>query len=369
MIGLYVHIPFCVQKCNYCDFCSYPSLTQRQSEYCDALAREAMLYKDHGVSVDTVYFGGGTPSLLDTSSIAKVMDAIHDSFNVSQSAEITIEANPCTVTAQKAADYRALGFNRVSLGAQSFIDSELSALGRLHSAAHTQKSYDILRNAGFSNISLDLMYAIPTQNFASLSTSITKVLNLAPEHISCYGLKIEAGTPFGRMLESGEISEKTDDEYADMYEQICSSLALAGYGQYELSNFSRAGFESKHNLKYWQGREYIGLGASAASFYRNCRYTRTADFDRYITNFANDEYYELSIDEQMSEFMFLQLRLTELGASKAEFRARFGREIDEVFAKPLAKHLAAGTLIDKGDSYVLSQRAYYVSNSVLCDFV
>ena len=138
MIGLYVHIPFCAQKCNYCDFCSYPSLTKRQSEYCDALAREVMLYKDRGLHADTVYFGGGTPSLLDTSSIAKVMGAIHDSFNVSQSAEITIEANPCTVTAQKAADYRALGFNRVSLGAQSFIDSELSALGRLHSAAHTQ---------------------------------------------------------------------------------------------------------------------------------------------------------------------------------------------------------------------------------------
>lgn len=369
MIGLYVHIPFCAQKCNYCDFCSYPSLIQRQSEYCDALAREVMLYKSYGLGADTVYFGGGTPSLLESSSIAKVMDAIHECFNVSPDAEITIEANPCTVTAQKAADYRALGFNRVSLGAQSFIDSELSALGRLHSSDDTVRSYDILRNAGFSNISLDLMYAIPTQDFASLSTSITKVLNLAPEHISCYGLKIEDGTPFGRMLESGIISEKTDDEYADMYEQICTSLTLAGYGQYELSNFSRTGFESKHNLKYWQGKEYIGLGASAASFYGGCRYTRTSDFDGYITSFANAEHYELSKDELMSEFMFLQLRLTELGASKAEFHARFGKHIDEAFAKPLAKHLAAGTLVDKGDRYVLSQRAYYVSNSVLCDFV
>ena len=369
MIGLYVHIPFCAQKCNYCDFCSYPSLTQRQSEYCDALAREAMLYKDHGLHADTVYFGGGTPSLLNSSSIAKAMAAIHECFKVSADAEITIEANPCTVTAQKAADYRALGFNRVSLGAQSFIDSELSALGRLHSTADMQRSFDILRNAGFSNIGLDLMYAIPTQDFSSLSTSVTKVLNLEPEHISCYGLKIEHGTPFAKMLERGAISEKTDDEYADMYEQICSSLTLAGYDQYELSNFSRPGFESKHNLKYWQGRQYIGLGASAASFYDGCRYTRTSDFDAYIASFANDERYELSIDELMSEFMFLRLRLTGLGASKAEFRARFGKDIEDVFSKPLAKHLAAGTLVDKGDRYVLSKRAYYVSNSVLCDFV
>ncbi len=369
MIGLYVHIPFCAQKCNYCDFCSYPSFTKRQSEYCDALVREAMLYKDHGVCADTVYFGGGTPSLLDSSSIAGVMDAIHECFKVSSNAEITIEANPCTITAQKAADYRAIGFNRVSLGAQSFNDSELSMLGRIHSCADTQRSFDILRKAGFSNISLDLMYAIPSQDFDSLSTSITKVLNLAPEHISCYGLKIEDGTPFAKMLERGIISEKTDDEYADMYEQICSSLTSAGYSQYELSNFSRPRFESKHNLKYWQGREYIGLGASAASFYRNCRYTRTADFDRYIADFANDEHYELSIDEQMREFMFLQLRLTHIGASKAEFLARFGKGIDEAFAKPLAKHLAVGTIVDKGDRYVLSDKAYYVSNSVLCDFV
>ena len=369
MIGLYVHIPFCAQKCNYCDFCSYPSLIRRQGEYCDALVREAMLYKDDGACVDTVYFGGGTPSLLESSSIAGVMESICDCFNVSANAEITIEANPCTVTAQKAADYRAIGFNRVSLGAQSFVNSELYALGRLHSTADTLRAYDILRNAGFPNISLDLMYAIPGQDSDSLSTSIAKVLNLAPEHISCYGLKIEEGTPFGTMLENGTISVKSDDEYADMYELICSMLTLAGYGQYELSNFSRPGFESKHNLKYWQGRQYIGLGASASSFYGSCRYTRTSDFDGYIASFANAEHYELSTDEQMSEFMFLSLRLTELGASKAEFYSRFSREIDEVFAKPLEKHLAAGTLVDKGDRYVLAQRAYYVSNSVLCDFV
>lgn len=369
MKGIYVHIPFCKQKCNYCDFCSYPSLLGRQDEYCRALAKEAASYSRDKISADTVYFGGGTPTLLDTDNIAYVLDSLRRSFNISPDAEITIEANPCTVTSQKALELRTLGFNRVSLGAQSFVDAELSALGRVHSAEDIEESFKALRGAGFDNISLDLMYAIPGQTLDTLSTCVKQVLKLAPEHISCYGLKIEEGTPFEKMLSDGIIEEKTDDEYADMYEFISDELQNAGYLQYELSNFSLPGRESGHNLKYWQGIEYIGLGASASSFYQSARFTHTADFEKYITGFENSEHYCLSADELMSEFMFLSLRLTSIGASKAEFEQRFSKRADEVFGDALAKHISNGMIVDLGDRYVLSKRAYYISNSVLCDFV
>lgn len=369
MKGIYIHIPFCKKRCNYCDFCSYPSLIGRQEQYCRALADEAATYNSHSICADTVYFGGGTPTLLDLEQLAFVMDAINTHFKISPDAEITIEANPCTITPQKAKALRSMGFNRISLGAQSFVDSELAALGRTHSSHDIIKSFNILRDSGFTNISLDLMYAIPGQTLSTLSTCTEQVLNLAPEHISCYGLKIEENTPFDAMLSQGIISEKSDDEYADMYELIVSMLKSSGYCQYELSNFARQGFESKHNLKYWLGYEYVGLGASAASYYGKRRFAHTCDFDAYISSFENTEDYSLSQDDMMSEFMFLSLRLTSIGASKAEFESRFGKKADDVFADAISKHLTTGLLKDLGDRYVLSDRAYYVSNSILCDFV
>ena len=369
MKGIYVHIPFCKKKCNYCDFCSYPSLISKQDEYCNSLIKEANLYKNNGIMADTVYFGGGTPTLLSPDNIKRIADSIFASFNVMPNAEITIEANPCTVTGALARGLKSAGFNRVSLGAQSFSDLELSSLGRLHTSSDTEKSFKFLRDAGFSNISLDLMYAIPEQTMDTLSTSINRVLNLSPEHISCYGLKIEENTPFDVMLSRGEIAEKSDDEYADMYDLICKKLTGAGYVQYELSNFSKPGYESRHNLKYWQAEEYVGLGASAASFYNDERYTRTSDLSSYMTNFENAEKYSLSKEDKMSEFMFLSLRLTSLGASKAEFEKRFSKKIEEVFADAIKKHTKSGMLLDLGDRYVLSSKAYYISNSVLCDFV
>ena len=272
MKGIYVHIPFCIKKCNYCDFCSFPDKLSRVGEYVKALKSEASSYKDDAVFADTVYFGGGTPSLLDLSSIDDILKTIRSNFTISPKAEITLEANPCTITKEKAKELYSLGINRISLGAQSFVDSELKTLGRLHSSSDIEKSFSILREAGFSNISLDLMYALPGQTMETLTESINKITALHPKHISCYGLKIEEGTPFDAMLSKGEIGEKTDDEYADMYDVICATLKDAGYAQYELSNFSLPCYESKHNLKYWLGSEYIGLGASASSLYKNTRY-------------------------------------------------------------------------------------------------
>lgn len=325
------------------------------------------LYK--GEKINTVYFGGGTPSLLNTNQLKTIITSVFSDFNVSDDAEITIEVNPCTINKEKAHELKNMGFNRVSLGAQSFLNDELKLLGRLHTASDTLLAYKCLLDAGFDNISLDLMYALPNQTNKSLSTSIEQMLKLKPKHISCYGLKIEEGTAFYLMESQGKIKEKSEDEYADMYEIICKSLLEAGYKQYELSNFSLPGYESKHNIKYWTCGEYIGIGLGASSYYKEKRYTRTFDFDKYLQSLENSEEYELSKEDKMSEYMFLSLRLTNRGAIKKEFTSYFGKDITDVFPNEIQKHVKTGMILDLDDRYVLSPKAYYISNSVLCDFV
>ncbi|MBO5743553.1 MAG: radical SAM family heme chaperone HemW [Clostridia bacterium] len=367
MKGLYIHIPFCIKKCNYCDFASYPSLISKSNDYISAMLSEMKLYK--GEKIDTVYFGGGTPTVLQINQLQTLISFVFSNFRVLDGAEITIEVNPCTINKEKAIELRKMGFNRVSLGAQSFLNDELKLLGRLHTSDDTISAYKHLSDAGFNNISLDLMYALPNQTNKSLSTSIEQMLKLKPNHISCYGLKIEDGTPFSLMEREGKIKEKSDDEYADMYEIISKNLLEAGYKQYELSNFSLPGYESKHNIKYWTLGEYIGIGLGASSYYKGKRYTRTYDFDKYLESFENAEEYELSLSDKMSEYMFLSLRLTKRGALKKEFASYFGKEITDVFPNEIKKHVKTGMLLDLGDRYILSKKAYYISNSVLCDFV
>ncbi len=369
MNGIYIHIPFCMRKCNYCDFCSYPDSLVTHEEYANRVCREASLFKNEKISADTIYFGGGTPTFPDEKHIEAILSSLRTNFSVSPDAEITIEANPCTVTDEKMKNLFSMGFNRVSLGAQSFSDSVLATLGRLHSSDDIKRSAETIRNAGFSNLSLDLMYGVPGQTHKDLSTSISEVLKINPEHISAYGLKIEEGTPFSVMLKKGEISEVSDDEYADMYEEICNELKNSGYNQYELSNFCKKGRESRHNLKYWQGGDYIGLGAAASSRVNNRRYTHSGNLTDYMTDFGNDEDFVLTKEEAMSEYMFMGLRLTSLGVSKADFRDKFSIECSEAFPEAIAKHTQNGLLKDYGDRYVLADKALYVSNYVLCDFV
>lgn len=367
MPGLYIHMPFCIHKCRYCDFCSYKSSLCDIPGYIDRLCSELELYC--GEPADTIYFGGGTPSVVPSDELYRIINCICDKLDVCKNSEITIEVNPGTVTPEKASELKKIGFNRVSLGAQTFSDSELKILGRIHSSEEIRSSYSMLRNSGFDNISLDLMYAIPNQTVKTLSTSIDEVLNLSPEHISCYGLKFEPGTPFYDMKKKGIITQQSDDIYADMYDLIREKLHTNGYIQYELSNFSRRGRESKHNIKYWTADEYIGIGASASSYYSSARYTRTNDIDIYLKSFENIEYFKLSDADKMSEFMFLSLRLTGIGAQKNEFFKRFGKTIDSVFHGQLSKHLKNDMITELPDRYILSPKAYYISNSVLCDFV
>ncbi len=369
MKGIYIHVPFCLKKCNYCDFCSYANMTERIDEYVAGAISEMEKYKNDNIEADTLYFGGGTPSLLSIGQISRLVRGAKENFKIFPTGEITLEANPCTVNAEKAKAWKEEGINRISLGAQTFSDSELEKLGRIHNSENTKKAFSILRETGFDNISLDLMYAIPGQNEESLLKTLDEFVALSPEHISCYGLKIEDGTPFSKELENGTISEKSDEEYEKIYSVIKETLEKNGYEQYELSNFSKCGKYSRHNSKYWTGEEYVGIGPGASSFYGGKRYANTCDFEKYLSSFELSENVTLSKEDLMSEFMFLSLRLTKIGASKEDFKEKFGCEIEEAFPEAIKKHLKNGLLKDMGDRYILAQRAYYISNYVLCDFV
>lgn len=367
MMGLYIHIPFCVSKCKYCDFASYSGREDLMHKYTTAIRREAAEYS--GFEMDTVYIGGGTPTCLEIGCLDEVLYMARSNFCLTDDFEFTVEANPGTLTREKARLLKKYGVNRISLGAQSFSDKELSFLGRIHTASDTVATVELLRSEGFDNISLDLMYALPGQTMSGLADSLKKLISLNPEHISCYGLKIEEGTPFALMESRGEISEKTEDEYADMYEYIVSELAKNGYERYEISNFAKNGKVSRHNTGYWRCKHYLGLGLGASSYIDGRRFTKANDFDSYFNGFALSEDYSLSKEELMSEFVILGLRLVKDGISASEFKWRFGNDIFDVYGEQLNKFQKLDMLDISGDRIRLTDRACFVSNSILYEFI
>ncbi len=372
MKGLYVHIPFCAKKCNYCDFASfgYKSI-ESEEKYTDALVREFEIISDNSL-IDTVYIGGGTPTTLSLKGFEKVLRGIHKNFNIEPLKEFTVEANPLTVNEDSVKLLKEYGVNRISMGVQSANEDELKMLGRIHTFSEAVDTYNLLRKSGISNINLDLMFGLPYQDIKSLENSINKISELEPEHISCYGLKIEEGTPFYKMLLNGEIKETDDDLFADMYDLVKSSLKAKGLCQYEISNFSKQGFESNHNIKYWTQGEYFGAGLGASSFINGIRYTNTADFNEYInfdTAVLRDESEKMDKAGLMSEYMILGLRLTEKGVNKYEFYNKFGVYADDIFKEQIEKYTKLGLLNSTPHKIVLTDKAYYVSNSILCDFM
>lgn len=360
-IGLYVHIPFCERKCNYCDFNTYSGKSHMAEKYFSRLTDEMHFYTP--CAVDTVYFGGGTPSSVDADFICDVLESARNYFNITDNAEITIEVNPASVTADKLNAYKKAGINRISMGAQSFNDNELKTLGRLHNAADIYDTYNLIRNCGFENISLDLMFGLPNQAMQSLEYSIDCILDLRPEHISCYALKVEEGTPFYIMESKGEITLPDEDTFADMYDLICDKLTAAGYIQYEISNFCLPDKHSRHNSRYWKCNEYIGLGAGASSYINGVRSRNTDD----ILNYHNIIEETLDTNDKMSEYVIFGLRMTDKGISISEFKKRFGLDIYDVFGNELDKHKRFITR--DGDVLKLTKEAYYVSNAVLLDFM
>ena len=365
-LGLYVHIPYCVRKCNYCDFCS---LTNGRGdvpdEYIGALVREILSYKDKPVgTLDTVYFGGGTPSLLSMRKLSKIMDAVREVFDISPSAEITFEANPGTLTRDKAIAFKQCGFNRVSLGLQSIHEKEMKKLGRIHNYQEFLNTFSLLRELGFDNVSVDLMYGIPYQTKDSFLESVNALISLSPEHISAYGLMVEEGTPF---YNDADLALPTLDEECDMYELACRALSEAGYEHYEISNYAKPGYRSRHNSLYWHLGEYIGVGAAAHSFFFGKRFYNTDNVSEYISGRVNTVLEDDEVDLSY-EYAMLALRLKE-GFSLSEYEARFGRSFTEG-KEDILERLEDEGLITLGDGRIaLTEHGFYLSNSILIEIL
>lgn len=369
-LGIYLHIPFCVQKCLYCDFCSFPrcdgdTVSRYVSALCRDIERWGELCRDR--EVDTVYFGGGTPTLLPIAEFEKIMSTIKKSFSLRDDCEISCECNPATADVEYFTALRATGVNRLSIGLQSTDSEELRALGRIHSFRDFKVTFADARRAGFENISLDLMYGIPLQTVASFERTLREVLELAPEHISAYGLKVEEGTPFGRMGDTLVLPD--EDEEFEMY-MLCSEyLGKMGYTKYEISNFSREGHESRHNLRYWRGEEYIGFGVSAHSYFDGVRFANSRDIDGYICGRdITSEKAEIGADEQMTEYVMLRMRLAE-GVNEKNFEARFGVSFNDVYGERLSRYIDSGYVIRERGKIAFSDRGFFLSNYILSDIL
>ena len=368
---LYVHIPFCIRKCQYCDFLSAPSDKSTREAYVQALLREIRSYAGKVSSgVTSVFIGGGTPSVLEPEWISEIMETITTVFCLTEDAEITIEANPGTVTEAGLRSYRACGINRLSLGLQSTEQNELKILGRIHTYGDFLESYQAARRAGFDNINVDLMFAVPGQNREQWIHTLETVAELAPEHISAYSLIIEEGTPFGD--KEPENLPDEDTEY-QMYDDTMEVLGRYGYHKYEISNYARDGYECRHNVGYWRRVEYLGLGLGAASLYQGRRFSVTGDMQEYLKNSSAPEKIHrdveiLSRKDQMEEFMFLGLRMMK-GVSESEFQQQFGSAMDSIYGKILEKYREEGFLQKKKEFWSLTEKGIHVSNYILADFL
>ena len=370
-LELYIHIPFCVQKCAYCDFLSAPANDAAKAEYVDALKKEIQRYREVASSyqVSSVFVGGGTPSILSCEQMGEIFKMLRQVFTIDRDAEITIEANPGTVTEEKLEGWKQAGINRISFGLQSVNNEELKMLGRIHTYEEFRESYDMARQAGFDNINIDLISAIPGQTVKSWEHTLRTVAELHPEHISAYSLIIEEGTPFGeRKLKLPD----EDTEYR-MYENTAGILEEYGFHQYEISNYAKGGRECCHNKGYWQRIDYLGLGLGASSLLDHMRFSNTADMKEYIGNSAFPDKIRQNMEslteaDEMAEFMFLGLRMTE-GVSMKEFAEYFGKNMENVYGEVLKKHLEIGMLEQKGDRIYLSRKGIHVSNGVMADFL
>lgn len=375
-LGIYIHIPFCKRKCAYCDFYSYaPRDTRVYTAYVDALISHMKSYKTVGADYapDTVYIGGGTPTVLPAEEMMRLLRGLKSSFRLTKGAEITMECNPATVGYEDLHRYRKAGVNRLSLGLQSSDANELRILGRLHSARDFVSTYRAARQAGFDNINIDLMYGLPQQSFGSWAESLRFAVALAPEHLSLYGLKLEEGTP---LCENADKYKFPDDETEfSMYRYAISFLAQNGYRQYEISNFARPGYECLHNLKYWNCEEYLGFGPSAHSYFADVRFSFKPSVSNYIKNVEGrtdeemtDDYEEIPLRERLGEYVMLRMRLTD-GIDKKEFFRLFGKDFDRTFGAKLEPYIKGGFVDCSGGACRFTTTGMFVSNYILSDIL
>lgn len=371
---LYIHIPFCVKKCLYCDFLSFSADEKVKEKYIDALCTELMFIGKErcSTSLSSVFIGGGTPSVLPEELMVRVMDCVKENFTLNPDAEVTMECNPGTVDEEKMKASFGCGINRVSFGLQSVHDDELKKLGRIHKFDDFLRSYDAAVKAGFTNINVDLMSDIPGQSVESWTGTLKTIceLNPAPAHISAYSLIVEEGTPFAEMAEDGKLDIPDEDTDREMYHMTSRILSDYGYERYEISNYAKKGRECRHNLGYWTGATYYGAGLGAASYYGGCRFTNTSELPVYmddpIDSFKLDE--KLTNADKMSEFMILGLRLTK-GVSITEFKERFSRNPADVYGREIERFKKEGLLIEEDNMLHLTEQGLDLANFVMQAFI
>lgn len=374
-LGLYIHIPFCRSKCAYCDFCSYTGVEPKiVDHYINSLILQAEDFSIQckGYCVDSIYFGGGTPTMLSVAQLTRILDCVIRLYNVHKNAEITVELNPATVNADYLKKLRRAGVNRLSIGMQSANDNELKKLGRIHTFDEFERTYNAARYVGFDNINVDVMYGIPDQTKESFVKTLNKVIELEPEHVSLYALKLEEGTPMFKMQD--KLNFPDDDEQFEMYCEAVRRLKKAGIEPYEISNFSLDGYESIHNIKYWLGDDYIGLGVAAHSYFQGERFEATKNIKTYV--YAMElvkkkipifvSYEKIGKEEAAKEFFMLGMRLYE-GIERAEFEEKFGLELAAMYLDPLNDYVEDGYVKIANGIYAFTEKGMFVSSYILSD--
>jgi len=369
-IALYIHVPFCKQKCLYCDFPSFSGKEELMAEYAEALSKEIENVPKR--KINTIFIGGGTPTYLCLEGW-KIIKSSIDKLCKSDDLEFTIEANPGTLDKEKLIFFKEMGVNRISMGLQASQDSLLKSLGRIHNLEQFKESFKMARECGFDNINVDIMFGLPGQSLEDLKETLEKVIALKPEHISCYSLIVEEGTPFYKLYEEERLSLPDEDLEREMYKSAVDTLQGEGYLQYEISNFSKVGRECKHNIVYWSLEEYIGCGSGAHSYFEGKRYSNEQQIVNYIERLKRmnsavvEEYVNTSKDD-MEEFMFMGLRKVE-GISEEEFFSRFKVNINSVYGKVIDKYVKQELCIRSNGRIFLSSRGIEISNTIMADFI
>lgn len=373
--GLYIHIPFCLQKCNYCDFISYPYSKELVEDYLLALSAETqMLAEKFGQPlVETIYLGGGTPTCLSGQALGQIIDDIYNNFPITKDVEISCEVNPGTSSKLDLTLLKKAGVNRLSIGVQSFNDEKLDYLGRIHDRQQIYTTYATAREVGFNNLNLDLIFAIPDQTVSDWQDSLEAALSLKPEHLSLYNLKLEEGTPFYEDYLQGRLQPVREEIDLLMYKKAISLLQRSGYEHYEISNFARPGFSSRHNLRYWHYRPFLALGPGAHGFAGKLRYANTVHLEKYQSLIKSralpwEEVLHLTQKDLMAEFLIMGLRVLE-GISLLEFRKRFDLCLMAVYKTPVEKLLDLGLVKLADERLALTERGIFLGNEVFVEFL
>ncbi len=368
-LSIYIHIPFCAAKCLYCDFLSFQGAEQYFERYKNALIREIESFKNpEKYNVCTIFFGGGTPSVFPPEFFYEICNALYKKFNISSDLELSVEANPGTLSEDILNNFMLCGVNRLSIGAQSFDDKILKIIGRIHTSSVFFKSFELIRRKGFDNVNIDLMFSLPFQSLSCWESTLKTAVELEPEHISAYSLIIEENTPIYGLYKNGSLDlpdERTDRE---MYYAAKDILKSSGYEHYEISNFAKEGFRSKHNTVYWKREEYIGFGLGAASFLNGFRFKNTDNMELYLDGCAYEQIEKIKDRDAYSEFIFLGLRMME-GISISEFENCFGISIFENYSSQIENLIKQGLLVMDKDRLYLTERGIDVSNSVFVEFL